>query len=391
MLEPSFTFHGFRYAEVETDAELLDAEVVAISSDTPPRGAFALLATRRSTGSTRTCVWSQRDNFVSVPTDCPQRDERLGWTGDAQAFAPTASHAVRLASRSGRAGCATWRSTRPTMLGVPSGRARTSCVDGEPAIGPGRLGRRGDDRAVGGLRVLRRPEVLARAAAEHARAGSSSLRRAAATDGLLGRRVPVRRLAGPGRAGRPAVGGQGRLRLPRQRLLRPQRPAGRPTRRGCSATPARPPTTTRLADEVAARTWARWRRPRAHDPDRLRRRARVRHRARPSERPRSATRSRRWSARPTAGSRPGFLGTPLVLPALADTGSPRRGVPDAAAPRAAVVAVPGRPGRDDRLGALGRDPARRLDPRRADDAARARAHDGQEPTCCRSTTTPTAR
>ena len=36
-------------------------------------------------------VWSQRDNFVSVPTDCPQRDERLGWTGDAQAFAKTAS------------------------------------------------------------------------------------------------------------------------------------------------------------------------------------------------------------------------------------------------------------------------------------------------------------
>ena len=36
-------------------------------------------------------MWSLRDNFVSVPTDCPQRDERLGWTGDAQAFAPTAS------------------------------------------------------------------------------------------------------------------------------------------------------------------------------------------------------------------------------------------------------------------------------------------------------------
>ena len=36
-------------------------------------------------------VWSQRDNFVSVPTDCPQRDERLGWTGDAQAFASTGS------------------------------------------------------------------------------------------------------------------------------------------------------------------------------------------------------------------------------------------------------------------------------------------------------------
>ena len=36
-------------------------------------------------------MWSQRDNFVSVPTDCPQRDERLGWTGDAQAFAATGS------------------------------------------------------------------------------------------------------------------------------------------------------------------------------------------------------------------------------------------------------------------------------------------------------------
>src|SRR5690606_18465153 len=36
-------------------------------------------------------AWSQRDNFVSVPTDCPQRDERLGWTGDAQAFSATAS------------------------------------------------------------------------------------------------------------------------------------------------------------------------------------------------------------------------------------------------------------------------------------------------------------
>jgi alpha-L-rhamnosidase len=36
-------------------------------------------------------VWSMRDNFVGVPTDCPQRDERLGWTGDINAFAPTAA------------------------------------------------------------------------------------------------------------------------------------------------------------------------------------------------------------------------------------------------------------------------------------------------------------
>jgi alpha-L-rhamnosidase len=89
-LEPAFTFHGFRYAEVETTAELVDAEVVAISSDTPRRADFAC-STPALERLHENVLWSQRDNFVSVPTDCPQRDERLGWTGDAQAFADTAS------------------------------------------------------------------------------------------------------------------------------------------------------------------------------------------------------------------------------------------------------------------------------------------------------------
>jgi alpha-L-rhamnosidase len=90
ILEPRLTFHGFRYAEVETEAEILDATIVAISSDTPPRSSFSSsheLLDRFH----ENVVWSQRGNFVSVPTDCPQRDERLGWTGDAQAFAPTGS------------------------------------------------------------------------------------------------------------------------------------------------------------------------------------------------------------------------------------------------------------------------------------------------------------
>jgi alpha-L-rhamnosidase len=63
---------------------------VAISSDTPRRGTFEC-SNERLNRFHENVVWSQRDNFVSVPTDCPQRDERLGWTGDAQAFAPTAS------------------------------------------------------------------------------------------------------------------------------------------------------------------------------------------------------------------------------------------------------------------------------------------------------------
>jgi len=89
VLEPSFTFHGFRYAEVTTSADVMSAEVCAISSDTPVRGTFTC-SDPVLTRFAENVRWSQRDNFVSVPTDCPQRDERLGWTGDAQAFAPTA-------------------------------------------------------------------------------------------------------------------------------------------------------------------------------------------------------------------------------------------------------------------------------------------------------------
>ena len=90
VLEPAFTFHGFRYAEVETTAEILDAQFVAISSDTAPRASFEC-SDADLTRFHENVVWSQRDNFVSIPTDCPQRDERLGWTGDAQAFAATGS------------------------------------------------------------------------------------------------------------------------------------------------------------------------------------------------------------------------------------------------------------------------------------------------------------
>ena len=88
-LEPAFTFHGFRHVEIETSAQVLVVEFVAISSDTPRRGWFHCSDARLSRFH-ENVVWSQRDNFVSIPSDCPQRDERLGWTGDAQAFAPTA-------------------------------------------------------------------------------------------------------------------------------------------------------------------------------------------------------------------------------------------------------------------------------------------------------------
>lgn len=91
VLEPRYTFHGFRYAEVTgVDVRPEDAEAVVVSSDLRRTGWFECSepAVNRLHENV---VWGMRGNFVDVPTDCPQRDERLGWTGDIQVFAPTAS------------------------------------------------------------------------------------------------------------------------------------------------------------------------------------------------------------------------------------------------------------------------------------------------------------
>ena len=101
--EPRFTYHGFRYAEItgwpgdpeSGGGESGDPEpgaVVArvLHTDLRPTGEFTCSdpLVERLHENVR---WSMRGNFVDVPTDCPQRDERLGWTGDIQVFAPTAA------------------------------------------------------------------------------------------------------------------------------------------------------------------------------------------------------------------------------------------------------------------------------------------------------------
>ena len=93
VFEPTKTFHGFRYAEVdgwpgEVDADALRA--VVVHSELNRIGHFEC-SDEMLNQLHRNVVWGQRGNFVDVPTDCPQRDERLGWTGDIAAFAPTAS------------------------------------------------------------------------------------------------------------------------------------------------------------------------------------------------------------------------------------------------------------------------------------------------------------
>jgi alpha-L-rhamnosidase len=90
---PHFTFQGFRYIRVEGFPGELKPEnitAVALYSDMPATGQFTSSHTLLNQLQ-HNIQWGQIGNFLDVPTDCPQRDERLGWTGDAQVFARTAS------------------------------------------------------------------------------------------------------------------------------------------------------------------------------------------------------------------------------------------------------------------------------------------------------------
>jgi alpha-L-rhamnosidase len=89
--EPCFTFHGFRYVEIRGLAPEHPIAVtgVVLHSDLKPTGSFAC-SNPLLNKLQENIVWSQRSNFLEVPTDCPQRNERMGWTGDAQVFARTA-------------------------------------------------------------------------------------------------------------------------------------------------------------------------------------------------------------------------------------------------------------------------------------------------------------
>ena len=90
---PRFTIHGFRYAELENWPGTFDPSQVralVVHSDMKCTGWFESSDPKLNQLHSN-IVWSMRDNFVDLPTDCPQRDERLGWTGDIQVFAPTAS------------------------------------------------------------------------------------------------------------------------------------------------------------------------------------------------------------------------------------------------------------------------------------------------------------
>lgn len=91
--EPFFTWQGFRYVRVDEypgEINPHDFTAVAIYSDMPRTGKFTS-SNELINQLQHNIEWGQKGNFIDVPTDCPQRDERLGWTGDAQAFSRTAA------------------------------------------------------------------------------------------------------------------------------------------------------------------------------------------------------------------------------------------------------------------------------------------------------------
>ena len=114
--EPTFTFHGFRYAEIsglKAEPKLEDVRAVPFHTDAP------FTATLKTSSAMLNKLWSnilwgQRSNFVGVPTDCPQRDERLGWSADAQVFWRTATYNMDLTTFSRKFGT----DLRGTLVGT---------------------------------------------------------------------------------------------------------------------------------------------------------------------------------------------------------------------------------------------------------------------------------
>lgn len=98
--QPRFTFHGFRYVELTGLAGQPDKDAITgivIGSDNSKAGEFTCSDPRINQLESN-IQWGQRGNYISVPTDCPQRDERLGWMGDAEVFIRTATYNADVAS-----------------------------------------------------------------------------------------------------------------------------------------------------------------------------------------------------------------------------------------------------------------------------------------------------
>jgi alpha-L-rhamnosidase len=132
---PRFTFHGFQYVEVTgLDAPPTPETVVglALSSDTSIAGSFECSDPMLNQLHSN-IVWGQRGNFLSIPTDCPQRDERLGWTGDAQIYIRTATLQHGRLAPSSPSGCRDLEDAQRARRAFTDGRAGRGAAGGGTA------------------------------------------------------------------------------------------------------------------------------------------------------------------------------------------------------------------------------------------------------------------
>lgn len=92
VLSPEFTYHGFRYVKISGTDLPLENVVALVRHTDMQRTGMIITNNKRFQRLYNNVIWGQRGNFVDLPTDCPQRDERLGWTGDINAFCRTAAY-----------------------------------------------------------------------------------------------------------------------------------------------------------------------------------------------------------------------------------------------------------------------------------------------------------
>jgi len=95
-IHPRFTFFGYRYIRIEGWPASVELTLEKVRSNVlysdMERTGFIETSNAKINRLYENCIWGQKSNFLDMPTDCPQRDERLGWTGDAQVFSQTASY-----------------------------------------------------------------------------------------------------------------------------------------------------------------------------------------------------------------------------------------------------------------------------------------------------------
>ena len=364
-LVPAFTFHGFRYADITTDAEILNVVAVAISSDLPARSSFS--SSHAGLNQFESNVrWSQRDNFVGLPTDCPQRDERLGWTGDAQAFAATANVLF---------------DSHQFWLNWFRDLSLDQTDDGVPSVVPDVVL---DDEARTGRAGWADAATVAPWAAYEAYGSTAALEQQ--IDSMV---RWVATLTSKRRAD-GLLGGEFQF----GDWLDPDAPSDEPWRAKCdgdflanaffahsarltaraAAVLGLPSVATeheQLADEIAELTWTRWRDHALESQTGCA--VAVELAIAPvGEQPAIASTLAALVREADGAVSTGFLGTPLVLPALSRFGHFDEALHDVVAHRRAVVVVPGRQRCDHGVGAMGRDQARRFDSRRPDDPVRGR-------------------